>query len=156
MEEAAILKALSDEVITLTPLLDEQLSRVNKFCAAIIENNNQGQADQPASGDNDLVAPTVEVVTVMAQIVAPATVQIPEEEPVEEEPEEEPVEEEMEVPEEPEDSDFYKEYLNTEAALDQGESVLDDYDFDNDELDEEMGDDMDLQENQEGGGDASN
>lgn len=155
VEEAEILKALSDEVITLTPLLDEQLSRVNKFCAAIIENSNQGRVDSPAPAANVPLAPTVEIVPVMAEIMPPATVQIPEIEPIEEEPEEEPVEEEMEVPEEPEDSDFYKEYLDTEAALDQGESVLDDYDFDIDELDEEMGDDADLHEDQEGGGDAS-
>lgn len=157
MEEAAVLKALADEAIVITPLLEEQLAKVNRYCTGILSEVevNNGETEEPeeegfiesdenakANDGNGSTADEVGNQQLNAELVVINTAAPTDtmDEPYEEEPfEEEPEEEEIEM------EDVALEPTEKEA-LDLGESVLDDINLDSDE---------DLLDDEGVGGDAS-
>lgn len=154
--EAGIIQALSDEVIMITPLLEEQINKVNIFCARLLE-----EAEQvPAEGDGAETAdppsegrqvsptgavsadPTADIVPIEYEPLFLSRPVQPVEETLEEESEEEPEEEGMLENEEIEaNMDHVGGQLEGED-MDSRESVLDGVDFSFDEDDsEELGGD---------------
>lgn len=137
LEDAAVLKALANEAIVITPLLEEQLAKVNRFCTGILTEVDQAP---PMALDGNMNLSCNLACDAAHAADPPEDGMAEEEEQFEEQAyDEEPEEEEKEM----EDAALEP---TEEGPLELGESVLDDINLDSDE---------DLLDDEGEGGDAS-